>query len=127
MAEVAGAEVLLVHVAVEVRDPSPTPGPHTPRFVTHDPMYRLEMTASDLSKLGVSASAAVAFGDPASEILKLVERKGADLIAVTAHEDWWTDRSLGGVAKALVRASGRPVLVQRRVGKARLSEVERGR
>ena len=85
LAKLAGSELLLVHVAdgwvarnfdrLKLAES---------QEMKHDREY-LEKTAVDLRNTGLTVSAHLALGDPATEILKTAERENCDLIAMTIH------------------------------------------
>ena len=52
--------------------------------ITEDNAYLRKMKA-ELETHGISATAELAYGDPRAEILKWVEEKGCDLIAMSTH------------------------------------------
>ncbi len=54
------------------------------REVTEDRKY-LARVAADLTAEGFSVESELAFGDPVTQIVKWVEEKGCDLIAMSTH------------------------------------------
>jgi len=67
-----------------------------------------------LVEQGLTVEVRSALGDPATEILDLVEREGIDLVAMTTHGATGLDRWLfGSVAEHVLRVCPAPVLVKR--------------
>jgi len=52
--------------------------------VTQDKAY-LENVRAEFQSEGISAEPSLAFGDPASEIIKWIQEKGCDLVAMSTH------------------------------------------
>src|SRR5271170_2120353 len=52
--------------------------------VAEDKMY-LEKIRAEFQSAGVPAEAELAYGEPAKEIIKWVEEKGCDLVAMSTH------------------------------------------
>ena len=85
LARLTGARLLLVHVAdgwaarhfdeLQLRESEEMRG---------DRAY-LEQLAGRLSASGLAVSCRLAMGDPASEIIKVAEAEGVDLIAMSTH------------------------------------------
>jgi manganese transport protein len=85
LAQVHGAQLLLVHVADGwvARNYDRLQLAESEEMKT-DRAY-LESTADQLRNAGVKVSTHLALGDPPTEILKLAGEKNCDLIAMTSH------------------------------------------
>jgi nucleotide-binding universal stress UspA family protein len=67
-----------------------------------------------LQKEGLEVELAILYGDPATEILRFAEARGASLLALATHGRTGLDRlRYGSVAEALVRKTSLPMLVVR--------------
>ena len=83
LAKLCGSSVILLHVA---------DGWAARRFgkdavsaeITEDTAYLQQMKA-ELEAAGIATAAELAYGDPRKEILKWVEEKGCDLLAMSTH------------------------------------------
>jgi nucleotide-binding universal stress UspA family protein len=63
---------------------------------------------------GIPVQAELAYGDPATEIVKWVGRKGCDLVAMSTHgHRFWADLFLGTTANRVQHSIGVPVLLLR--------------
>lgn len=93
-----------------VADLGPMPTAWEPENIT----AVLEPTAEALRKEGFEVKVHAGLGDEALEIIKLAERKHADLIAITTHGRSGVSRwAFGSVAERVVRHSPCPLLVLR--------------
>ena len=85
LAKLTGAELLLVHVAdgwaaryfdqLKLRESEE---------MTSDRAYLVRVQA-DLASRGLKVSSELAMGDPASELIRVAEQQGVDLIAMSTH------------------------------------------
>lgn len=74
----------------------------------------LEQVRREFEAAGVRAETALAFGEPAVEIVKWVERNGCDLVAMGTHgHRWLSDMFLGFTASKVQHAVSVPVLLLR--------------
>jgi manganese transport protein len=74
----------------------------------------LEEVRAELARDGISVEAELAFGDPAKEIVKWVERKGCDLVAMGTHgHQFVADLVLGVTAVHVQHNISTPVLLLR--------------
>jgi nucleotide-binding universal stress UspA family protein len=81
--------------------------------VTEDRAY-LERVHSEFKADGIPAEAALAFGDPASEIVKWIRDKGCDLVAMSTHGHRFVkDLFLGTTAPKVQHSVSVPVLLLR--------------
>ncbi len=69
---------------------------------------------SELAAAGIAADAELAFGDPAKEIIRWVEQKGCDLVAMSTHgHQMLADLFLGATAIKVQHGISVPVLLLR--------------
>ena len=80
--------------------------------ITEDTAY-LEKVRAEFESAGIPAEAELAYGDPAKEIIKWVEQKGCDLVAMSTHgHRFLADLFLGTTASGAAQISV-PVLLLR--------------
>ncbi|HEU4752695.1 MAG TPA: universal stress protein [Armatimonadota bacterium] len=114
LARLTGAELLLVHVATgfaaQWRDQLRL---EESREMQEDRAY-LERAAETLRAEGLHAGTALLLGDPPTEILRLAQREGCDLIAMTTHgHRFIADFLLGSTIDKVRHATDIPLLVVR--------------
>jgi universal stress protein A len=81
--------------------------------ITEDTAYLTKVRA-DFQSHGISAEAELAFGDPVTEIVKWVKRKGCDLVAMSTHgHRFLADIFLGTTASRVQHSISVPVLLLR--------------
>ncbi len=81
--------------------------------VTQDKAY-LEKICGEFRSAGIPAEAELAFGDPGREILKWIDRKGCDLVAMATHGHRFVGDFLFGTTARHVRHRATvPVLLLR--------------
>ena len=81
--------------------------------ITEDTVY-LETVRAEFEAAGISTVAELAFGDPATEIVRWVEQKGCDLVAMSTHgHRFLADVFLGTTASRVQHSIGVPVLLLR--------------
>lgn len=81
--------------------------------VTEDKAY-LAKVLDEFKAEGIPADAALAFGDPAGEIVKWVREKGCDLVAMSTHGHRFVkDLLLGTTAPKVQHSISVPVLLLR--------------
>lgn len=81
--------------------------------VDEDTAY-LEKVQKEFQSAGVPAETELAFGDPAEEIIKWVEKKGCDLVAMSTHgHRFVADLFLGTTARHVRHSIHVPVLLVR--------------
>ena len=81
--------------------------------ITEDTAY-LNRVQSEFQSAGISAEAELAYGDPGAEIVKWVEKRGCDLVAMSTHGHGFLGDLFLGSASRRVRHSIRvPVLLLR--------------
>lgn len=81
--------------------------------VTEDKAY-LEKIQAEFQSAGISVESALAFGDPPGEIIKFVQEKGCDLVAMSTHgHRFMGDLFLGTTAPRVQHNVSVPVLLLR--------------
>jgi nucleotide-binding universal stress UspA family protein len=81
--------------------------------VTEDEAY-LEKVRAEFQSVGIPATAELAFGEPGVEIVKWVEGKGCDLVAMSTHGHLFVgDLVLGSTVRHVRHHVFVPVLVLR--------------
>lgn len=117
--EIAGSldmEIVLLRVvsltSEEVIGIAPKFALDTPAGLRQDAQRYLEPRVEEFEARGVRASARVAVGEAASEIVAAARQVGADLIAMTTHGRSGLGRLLfGSVAESVLRAAPIPVFL----------------
>lgn len=83
------------------------------REIQDDTKY-LENVRGEFERAGISAESELAFGDPAKEIIRWVEKKGCDLVAMSTHgHRFLADIFLGTTATQVQHSISVPVLLLR--------------
>ncbi len=104
--------VVLLHVADGWAARTYGPDAVSPE-ITEDTAY-LERVQNEFRSAGLSAQAELAYGDPVTEIVKWVEQKGCDLVAMSTHGHRLLADVVLGVTASRVQHSVRvPVLLLR--------------
>ena len=81
--------------------------------VTQDRAY-LAKVRSEFQAAGIAVEAELAYGEPAKEILKWIERKGCDLVAMSTHGHRFVgDMLFGSTSRGVRHGSSVPVLLLR--------------
>ncbi|MGZ5516527.1 MAG: universal stress protein [Limisphaerales bacterium] len=112
LAKLAQSRVVLLHVADGWAARTYGPDAVSPE-ITEDTAY-LEKIRKEFQSMGISADAELAYGDPGAEIVKWVEKKGCDLVAMSTHGHGFLGDLFLGSASHRVRHSIRvPVLLLR--------------
>ena len=79
--------------------------------IAEDKAY-LEKVQIEFQSAGLSAEAELAFGEPAKEIIKWVQEKGCDLVAMSTHgHRFVADLFLGTTSRRVRHSVGVPVLL----------------
>jgi nucleotide-binding universal stress UspA family protein len=112
LAKLAHSRLVLLHVADGWA--ARTYGPDAvSREISDDTAY-LQKVRSELQSAGISADAELAYGEPAKEIIKWVEQKGCDLVAMSTHgHRFLADMFLGTTATKVQHSISVPVLLLR--------------
>jgi len=81
--------------------------------ISEDTAY-LERIRSEFESLGIPAQAELAYGEPVDEIVKWVQQKGCDLVAMSTHgHRFLADLFLGTTASRVQHSIRVPVLLLR--------------
>ena len=112
LAKLAHSRLVLLHVADGWA--ARTYGPDAvSREISDDTAY-LQKVRAELQSAGISAEAELAYGEPAKEIIKWVEQKGCDLVAMSTHgHRFLADMFLGTTATKVQHSIRVPVLLLR--------------
>lgn len=112
LAKWAGSRVVLLHVADGWA--ARTYGSDAvSREITEDTAY-LEKIRAEFQSAGISVQAELAYGDPVTEIIKWVQQKGCDLVAMSTHgHRFIADLFLGTTASRVQHSISVPVLLLR--------------
>ena len=112
LAKLAGSRLVLLHVADGWA--ARTYGPDAvSREISEDTAY-LESVRVELQATGIPTEAELAYGEPVKEIVKWVERKGCDLVAMSTHgHRFLADLFLGTTATRVQHSISVPVLLLR--------------
>ena len=116
LAKLMQSRVVLLHVADGWAARTFGPDAVSPE-ITEDTAY-LDQVRSEFQSAGVPAEVQLAFGEPSKEIIKWVEQKGCDLVAMSTHGHGPVqDLILGSVADNLRHQIDIPILMIRAVSK----------
>jgi len=81
--------------------------------IAEDTVY-LEKVRSEFQSMGIPAEAELAYGEPVKEIIKWVQQKGCDLVAMSTHgHRFLADIFLGETANRVQHSISVPVLLLR--------------
>jgi nucleotide-binding universal stress UspA family protein len=112
LAALAGSRLVLLHVADGWA--ARTYGPDAVSAEVDEDTAYLEKVRSEFLSLGIPTEAELAYGDPAKEIVKWVEQKGCDLVAMSTHgHRFLADVFLGTTANRVQHSISVPVLLLR--------------
>lgn len=114
------AEIYLVYVVpVLLADADPTVLMQLSEYERLlQPQQRLEEVAKPLLARGLNVQTVIAHGDPATEIVKMAEKKSVDVIVIATHGNTgWRRLAFGSVAEKVVRTACCPVLTIRLSGR----------
>jgi nucleotide-binding universal stress UspA family protein len=112
LAKLAHSRLVLLHVADGWA--ARTYGPDAvSQEIAEDTAY-LQKVREEFQLTGIAAEAELAFGDPATEIVRWVEKKGCDLVAMSTHgHRFLADVFLGTTASRVQHSISAPVLLLR--------------
>jgi nucleotide-binding universal stress UspA family protein len=112
LAKWAGSRVVLLHVADGWA--ARTYGPDAvSREITEDTAY-LEKVRAEFQLAGIPTEAELAYGNPGDEIVKWIEKKGCDLVAMSTHgHGFLADLFLGSASRHVRHSISVPVLLLR--------------
>lgn len=110
LAKIMQSRVVLLHVADGWA--ARTYGPDAvSREVTEDTAY-LNKVREEFEAAGIAADCELAYGDPAKEIVRWVEQKSCDLVAMSTHgHRFLADLFLGTTASRVQHSIRVPVLL----------------
>ena len=112
LAKLAASRVILLHVADGWAARTYGDDAVSPE-ISEDTTY-LQKIRDEFRAEGINADADLAFGDPATEIVKWVEQKGCDLVAMSTHgHRFLGDLFLGTTANRVQHKISVPVLLLR--------------
>src|SRR5215472_17527349 len=112
LAKLAQSRVVLLHVADGWAARTYGPDAVSPE-ISDDTAYLKKVLAEYRSE-DIPAEAELAYGDPVTEIIKWVEQKGCDLIAMSTHgHRFIADLFLGTTASRVQHSVSVPVLLLR--------------
>ncbi|HLF31242.1 MAG TPA: universal stress protein [Xanthomonadales bacterium] len=112
LAKLAQSKVVLLHVADGWAARTYGPDAVSPE-ITEDTAY-LKKVQAEFQSVGITAEAELAYGDPVTEIVKWVQQKGCDLVAMSTHgHRFLADIFLGTTASRVQHRIRVPVLLLR--------------
>jgi len=112
LAKLGASRVVLLHVADGWAARTYGSDAVSPE-IKEDTAY-LEKVRAEFRSEGISAEADLAFGDPATEIVKWVKNKGCDLVAMSTHgHRFFADLFFGTTASRVQHNISVPVLLLR--------------
>ena len=110
LAKLAQSRVVLLHVADGWAARTYGPDAVSPEIL-EDRAY-LEKVLGEFKSAQIPADSELAYGDPAREIIRWVEQKGCDLVAMSTHgHRFLADLFLGTTANRVQHAIRVPVLL----------------
>jgi nucleotide-binding universal stress UspA family protein len=112
LAKLAQSRVVLLHVADGWAARTYGADAVSPE-ITEDTAY-LEKVRTEFQSAGIPADAELAFGEPVKEIVKWIEKRGCDLVAMSTHgHRFLADLFLGTTASRVQHRIKVPVLLLR--------------
>lgn len=112
LAKAMKSRVVLLHVASGV--PATYHRTDAVGIEIEESQANLDRVRAELVAAGIPADCELAYGDPAKEIVKWVERKGCDLVAMSTHgHKFVADLVLGTTAFEVQHSLNVPVLLLR--------------
>ena len=112
LAKLAQSRLVLLHVADGWAARTYGPDAVSPE-IAEDLAY-LEKVRAEFQSAGISADAELAYGDPADQIIKWVEKKRCDLVAMSTHgHRFLADLFLGSTATKVRHSIAIPILLLR--------------
>jgi universal stress protein A len=110
LAQLAHSRLVLLHVADGWAARTYGPDAVSPE-ITEDTNY-LEKIRAEFQSVGIPAQAELAYGEPANEIIKWVQQKGCDLVAMSTHgHRFLADVFLGATATRVRHSIDVPILL----------------
>ena len=112
LAKLAQSRLVLLHVADGWAARTYGPDAVSPE-ISEDTTY-LEKVREEFQSAGIPTEAELAYGEPVKEIIKWVEQKGCDLVAMSTHgHRFLADLFLGTTASRVQHSISVPVLLLR--------------
>ena len=112
LAKLAHSRLVLLHVADGWAARTYGPDAVSPE-ISEDTAY-LQKVREEFQSAGIPTEAELAYGEPVKEIIKWVERKGCDLVAMSTHgHRFLADLFLGTTASRVQHSISVPVLLLR--------------
>jgi nucleotide-binding universal stress UspA family protein len=112
LAKLAHSRVVLLHVADGWAARTYGPDAVSPE-ISDDTAY-LDKIRQEFQNEGISSEAELAYGDPAKEIIRWIQQKGCDLVAMSTHgHRFLADLFLGTTASRVQHRIRVPVLLLR--------------
>ena len=112
LAKLAHSRLVLLHVADGWAARTYGPDAVSPE-IAEDTAY-LEKIRAEFQALGIPTEAELAYGEPLKEIVKWVQNKGCDLVAMSTHgHRFLADLFLGATASRVQHSISVPVLLLR--------------
>lgn len=112
LAKLAKSRVVLLHVADGWAARTYGPDAVSPE-ISEDTAY-LQKVRADFQDAGVATDAELAYGDPSKEIIRWIQQKGCDLVAMSTHgHRFLGDLFLGTTASRVQHSISVPVLLLR--------------
>ena len=112
LAKLANSRVVLLHVADWWAARQYGPDAVSPE-ITEDTEY-LQKVQAEFQAIGIPVQAELAYGEPVNEIVRWVEQKGCDLVAMSTHgHRFIADLFLGTTASRVQHRIRVPVLLLR--------------
>jgi nucleotide-binding universal stress UspA family protein len=112
LAQLAQSRLVLLHVADGWAARTYGPDAVSPE-IGEDTAY-LEKVRMELQSAGIPTDAELAYGEPADQIIKWVEQKSCDLVAMSTHgHRFLADLFLGSTATRVRHSIGVPILLLR--------------
>jgi nucleotide-binding universal stress UspA family protein len=112
LAQLAHSHLVLLHVADGWAARTYGPDAVSPE-IAEDTSY-LQKVRAEFQAAGISTDAELAYGEPADQIIKWVEQKRCDLVAMSTHgHRFLADLFLGSTATRVRHSIGIPILLLR--------------
>ncbi len=112
LAELAHSRLVLLHVADGWAARTYGPDAVSPE-IAEDTAY-LQKVCAEFQSAGIPTEAELAYGEPAEQIVRWVEQKGCDLVAMSTHgHRFLADLFLGTTATRVQHSVRVPVLLLR--------------
>jgi universal stress protein A len=112
LAKLAQSRLVLLHVADGWAARTYGPDAVSPE-IAEDTAY-LEKIRAEFQAMGIPTEAELAYGEPLKEIIKWIQQKGCDLVAMSTHgHRFLADIFLGATASRVQHSISVPVLLLR--------------